>query len=118
MIVTETAERVCAITHRRLELKDGCENARLRSTAEGYRDRPALAQKLVFCNSDLDKSTAVLGQRATKAMVGRYLMGVYLMGVHVTSVYLIVACLMSVYLTGVHLMGVHLMGVTCQPERE
>jgi hypothetical protein len=91
----------------------GCD--RLRRVLE---TAPQLAQKLVFCNSDLDKSTAVLGQRATKAMVGRYLMGVYLTGVHVTSVYLIVACLMGVYLTGVHLMGVHLMGVTRQPEQE
>jgi hypothetical protein len=61
-----------------------------------------LAQKLVFCNSDLDKSTTHI------RMLMIYL---FLTGVHPTSVHLIGGCLMGVYLTDVHLTGVHLTGV-------
>jgi uncharacterized protein YjbI with pentapeptide repeats len=58
-----------------------------------------LAQKLVFCNSDLGKvrDLGVFPQN--------------LSGVHLKSVYLKSVCFMGVYLTGVHLRGVHLMGV-------
>jgi hypothetical protein len=34
MVVTETAERICAITHGRLELKDSCEKARSATDAK------------------------------------------------------------------------------------
>jgi hypothetical protein len=61
-----------------------------------------LAQKLVFCNSDLDKSTTHM----------RTLMiYLFLTGVHPTSVHLIGGCLMGVYLTCVYLLGVYLTDV-------
>jgi hypothetical protein len=65
-----------------------------------------LAQKLVFCNSDLDKST--IHERTLMIYL-------FLTGVHPTSVHLIGGCLMGVYLTGVYLLGVYLTGVhlTC-----
>jgi hypothetical protein len=69
---------------------------------------PQLAQKLIFCNSDLDHC---LGQGATKAMVGGCLIGVYLTGVHLMGVHLMVVYLIYVHLMNVHLTGVCLMGM-------
>ena len=42
MVVAETAERVCAITHGRLELKDSCEKARLTTDATKATRRGAM----------------------------------------------------------------------------
>jgi Pentapeptide repeats (8 copies) len=81
-----------------------------------------LAQKLVFCNSDLDKSTTQMrtlmiylfltGVHPTSVhLIGGCLIGVYLTGVYLTGVYLTGVYLTGVYLTGVHLTGVHLTGV-------
>jgi hypothetical protein len=61
-----------------------------------------LALKLVFCNSDLDKSTTHM-----KTLM----IYLFLTGVHPTSVHLIGGCLMGVYLLGVYLTDVHLTGV-------
>ena len=91
--------------------------------AVANRDLYLLAQKLVFCNSYLDKSTThedadnlfvphgrASHERASDrggCLIGRCLMGVYLMGVYLLGVHLT-----GVYLRGVRLMGIHFMACT------
>src|SRR5271155_2489137 len=83
-----------------------------------------LAQKLVFCNSDLDKSTThmrtlmiylfLTGVHPTSVhLIGGCLMGVYLTCVYLLGVYLTDVHLTCVHLTGMCLMGVYLIGVIC-----
>ena len=76
-----------------------------------------LAQKLVFCNSDLDKPTTAAPfirwetWRFSPNLSGMHLKGMYLIGVCLTGVHVLVVHLMGMCLTGVHLMEVHLMGI-------
>jgi hypothetical protein len=81
-----------------------------------------LAQKLVFCNSDLDKPTTAAPfirwetwrfspNLSGMHLKGMYLIGVCLTGVHLTGVHVLGVHLMGICLTGVHLMEVHLMGI-------
>ena len=81
-----------------------------------------LAQKRVFCKSDLDKSTThmrtlmiylfLTGVHPTSVhLIGGYLMGMYLTCVYLTDVHLTGVYLMGVYLTGLHLTGLHLMAM-------
>src|SRR5947209_3725194 len=69
------------------------------------------AQKLVFCNSDLDKSTTSMRTLMIYlCLTGVHFMGLYLINMHLIAHFMGVL-IIGVYFMAVHLMAVHLMAV-------